>query len=330
MEDKGKTFFGQPLGLLTLFMTEMWERFSYYGMRAILLYYMWFLISTGDLHITRATAASIMAIYASMVYLSGTIGGFVADRIIGARPAVFWGGVLIMLGHIVLTLPFGASALFGSIILIIIGTGFLKPNVSTLVGTLYDEHDRRRDAGFSIFVFGINLGAFIAPLIVGAAQEAAGYHVAFSLAAIGMFIGLLVYYFGGKKTLDPRYLRPTDPLAPEEVKPLLVKVSLAVAGFIAIIVVMNLVGWNSLPAYINLLTIVAIAIPVFYFVWMIASVKVTATERLRVVSYIPLFIAAVLFWAIEEQGSVVLATFAAERVDSSWFPVSWFQSLNPL
>lgn len=93
MEDKGKTFFGQPLGLLTLFMTEMWERFSYYGMRAILLYYMWFLISTGDLHITRATAASIMAIYASMVYLSGTIGGFVADRIIGARPAVFWGGV---------------------------------------------------------------------------------------------------------------------------------------------------------------------------------------------------------------------------------------------
>ena len=330
MEDKGKTFFGQPLGLSTLFMTEMWERFSYYGMRAILLYYMWFLISTGDLHITRATAASIMAIYASMVYLSGTIGGFVADRIIGARPAVFWGGVLIMLGHIVLTLPFGASALFGSIILIIIGTGFLKPNVSTLVGTLYDEHDRRRDAGFSIFVFGINLGAFIAPLIVGAAQEAAGYHVAFSLAAIGMFIGLLVYYFGGKKTLDPHYLRPTDPLAPEEVKPLLVKVSLAVAGFIAIIVVMNLVGWNSLPTYINLLTIVAIAIPVFYFAWMISSVKVTSTEHLRVVSYIPLFIAAVLFWAIEEQGSVVLATFAAERVDSSWFPVSWFQSLNPL
>lgn len=330
MEDKGKTFLGQPLGLLTLFMTEMWERFSYYGMRAILLYYMWYLISTGDLHITRTTAASIMAIYASMVYLSGAIGGFVADRLLGARPSVFWGGVLIMLGHTVLAMPFGASALFGSIILIILGTGFLKPNVSTLVGTMYSENDRRRDAGFSIFVFGINLGAFLAPLAVGAAQEAAGYHVAFSLAAIGMLIGLIVYHFGGLKTLDPQYLKPTDPLKPEEVKPLILKVSLGVVGLIAVIVIMNLIGWNSLPDYINLLTVVAILIPVFYFVWMIASTKVTPTERLRVVSYIPLFIASVLFWAIEEQGSVVLATFAAERVDASWFPVSWFQSLNPL
>ncbi|EHE94904.1 Di-/tripeptide transporter [Streptococcus thermophilus CNCM I-1630] len=134
MEDEGETFFGQPLGLLTIFMTEMRERFSYYGMRAILLYYMWFLISTGDLHITRATAASIMAIYASMVYLSGTIGGFVADRIIGARPAVLWGGVLIMMWTYCALFASGASASFGSIILIIIGTRFSEAKRFNNVG----------------------------------------------------------------------------------------------------------------------------------------------------------------------------------------------------
>ena len=171
-----KKFLGQPRGLQTLFMTEMWERFSYYGMKAILLYYMWHLIATGDLNVTKATAASIMAIYASMVYLSGVVGGFIADRLMGQRRTVFWGGVLIMFGHIALALPFGAPAMFASMVLIVMGTGLLKPNVSSLVGSLYKDGDSARDAGFSIFVFGVNLGSFIAPLLVGWTQEQAGFH----------------------------------------------------------------------------------------------------------------------------------------------------------
>ena len=176
-----KKFLGQPFGLKTLFMTEMWERFSYYGMKAILLYYMWHLISTGDLDITKATAASIMAIYASMVYLSGVVGGFIADRILGQRRTVFWGGVLIMFGHIALALPFGATAMFVSMVLIVLGTGLLKPNVSSMVGSLYDDEgdNSSRDSGFSIFVFGINLGSFISPLLVGWTQENVGFHAGF-------------------------------------------------------------------------------------------------------------------------------------------------------
>ncbi|GAK30072.1 dipeptide/tripeptide permease [Weissella oryzae SG25] len=324
-----KKFLGQPRALSTLFMTEMWERFSYYGMRAILLFYMWHLISIGDLHISRTTAASVMAIYASMVYLSGAVGGYIADRILGARRTVFWGGVLIMLGHIALALPFGASALFSSIGLIIIGTGLLKPNVSSLVGTLYKPNDSSRDAGFSIFVFGINLGAFIAPLLVGATQRAAGYHLAFGLAAIGMFFGLLQYHFGGKRLgEDTNY--PGDPIQAEEIKPLILKIVASLVLFGLVVALMFAMGWNDVASFIRLLTIIAVIIPVSYFVTMITSRKITKAERSHVWAYLPLFLAAVLFWAIEEQGSIVLATFAAERVDTSWFPAAWFQSLNPL
>ncbi|MBJ7617382.1 peptide MFS transporter [Weissella confusa] len=324
-----KKFLGQPRGLQTLFMTEMWERFSYYGMKAILLYYMWHLIATGDLNVTKATAASIMAIYASMVYLSGVVGGFIADRLMGQRRTVFWGGVLIMFGHIALALPFGAPAMFASMVLIVMGTGLLKPNVSSLVGSLYKDGNSARDAGFSIFVFGINLGSFIAPLLVGWTQEQAGFHLAFSLAAIGMFFGLIQFHFGGKH-LSKDSLYAPDPLQPEEVKPLVTKIVLGVVAFALVIVLMVLMGWTQLQNFVNLLTIVAILLPIGYFTLMITSAKVNKEERSRVISYIPLFLAAVLFWAIEEQGSIVLATFAAERVDTSWFSASWFQSLNPL
>lgn len=324
-----KNFLGQPRGLATLFMTEMWERFSYYGMRAILLFYMWHLIAIGDLHVTRATAASIMAIYASMVYLSGAAGGYIADRLLGQRRTVFWGGVLIMLGHIALSLPFGASALFSSIALIIIGTGLLKPNVSSLVGSLYKDNEQGRDAGFSIFVFGINLGAFVAPLLVGWTQTQFGYHIAFGLAAIGMFFGLIQYHFGGKNLHEDTLYAP-DPLQSDEIKPLAIRIGLGAVLLALVIILMYLMGWTNINAFINLLTIIAILLPCAYFVRMLTSPKITREERSHVWAYLPLFLAAVLFWAIEEQGSIVLATFAAERVDTSWFPASWFQSMNPL
>ncbi|CAH1854606.1 peptide MFS transporter [Convivina praedatoris] len=328
-----KTFLGQPWGLRNLFQTEMWERFSYYGMRAILLFYLWHLMDTGQLAIDKPTAASIMAIYASLVYLSSVVGGFVADRFLGEYRTVLIGGVAIMVGHICLSLPAGALGLFGSMIFIIAGTGFLKPNVSSMVGSLYAKDDSRRDAGFSIFVFGINLGAFIAPILVGWTQNRYGFHLAFSLAAIGMFVGLVQLVLGHKNLAQVSDIAP-DPVKPEEVKPLALKISAGVAGAIVVVVLMIVNRMDSITDFINLLTLVSVLLPISYFVWMISSTKVTKIERSRVIAYIPLFIAATLFWAIEEQGSIILATFAADRIDYShtlnFVTPAMFQSLNPL
>lgn len=222
MEQKRDTsFFGQPRGLMTLFFTEMWERFSYYGMRAILLFYMIYAADKGGLGFNEATGAAIMSIYGSMVYLSGIVGGYLSDRVLGPWRTVFYGGVLIMFGHIALAMPFHEVGLFGLIALITLGTGLLKPNVATMVGNLYDANDERRDAGFSIYVFGINLGAFIAPLLVGWFQVHVNFHVAFSLAAIGMFFGLVQYSLDGRKHLKDVSHQAPSPLQPEEITPLM-------------------------------------------------------------------------------------------------------------
>ncbi|AQW21746.1 MFS transporter [Lentilactobacillus curieae] len=327
------SFFGQPRGLSTLFFTEMWERFSYYGMRAILLYYIYFSVSKGGLGFPQSTAASIMAIYGSLVYLSSVIGGFVSDRIWGSRKTVFYGGVLIMLGHIALSLPMGAVALFASIALIVIGTGLLKPNISEMVGGLYTESDLRRDSGFTIFVFGINLGSFVAPILVGKLGMDVNFHLGFSLAAIGMFFGLLQYYLGGKKHLPSSSLYPSDPLEPDDAKKLSVRVGIGVVIFGLVLLLLAFMGALNIDNFISLLSVIAIATPVVYFIMMISSKKVTSTERSRVIAYIPLFIAAAVFWAIEEQGSVVLALFAQDQTNNNLgffnIPAAWYQSLNP-
>src|SRR5699024_237681 len=186
--DRG--FFGQPKGLRTLFLTEFWERFSYYGMRAILLYYMYYAVTKGGLGMDRTTAASVMSIYGSLVYMCSVLGGFISDRLLGARRTVFWGGVLIMLGHIVLSLPIGAPGWCASIALIVSGTGLLKTNVPAMVGGLYSERDPIRVFVFSIYVMRINLGSLFAPQAVYAMNHHFSFHARLSLAAIGMFIGL--------------------------------------------------------------------------------------------------------------------------------------------
>ncbi|PZO94815.1 MAG: peptide ABC transporter permease [Streptococcus pyogenes] len=333
-----KTFFGHPRGLATLFFTEMWERFSYYGMRAILLYYMYYSVSQGGLGMDKTTAASIMAIYGSLVYLSSVIGGFISDRILGSRRTVLYGGILIMFGHIALATPFGQTALFISIGLIIFGTGLLKPNVSEMVGGLYAENDARRDAGFSIFVFGINLGAFIAPALVGYLGQEVNFHLGFSLAAIGMFFGLLQYVIDGKKYLTKDSLRPNDPLSRAEKVTLLKKVGV-ILGLVGLgLIILGVMDMLTIEVIINIFSVIAVAIPIVYFINILSSDKITSVERSRVWSYIPLFIASILFWSIEEQGSVVLALFADEQTRLYLnffgyhlnFPSSYFQSMNPL
>ena len=172
-------FVGHPKGLFTLFFTEFWERFSYYGMRAILIFFMYYELNQGGLGLDRGTANSIMAIYGSLVYMSGIIGGWIADRLLGTRKTIFYGGVLIMIGHLLLALPGGIGMLFTSMAFIVMGTGLLKPNVSSIVGDIYAETDSRRDAGFSIFYMGINMGAFIAPFIVGTIGQKFSFHLGF-------------------------------------------------------------------------------------------------------------------------------------------------------
>lgn len=336
-------FFGQPRGLSTLFFTEMWERFSYYGMRAILLFYMYYAVTAGGLGMSQVTAASIMSIYGSLVYLSTVVGGWLSDRVWGPRRTVFFGGVLIMLGHIVLALPMGVVALYVSIALIVAGTGLLKPNVSDMVGGLYSPEDRRRDAGFSMFVFGINLGSAIAPWLVPWAANGFGvhafgnhlnFHAGFSLAAVGMFFGLIQYYFDGKKYLSEEGLVPNDPIDPKDLRKIIVKIVWGVVALAVVLVIMAVTGTLNIDNVITLITVLAIAIPIYYFVAMLRSPKVTKTERSRVWAYIPLFIAAAIFWGIEESGSVVLALFAQERTVlhiGGWhFAAANFQTLNPV
>ncbi|MBM7704144.1 peptide MFS transporter [Metabacillus iocasae] len=329
-----KGFFGHPKGLFTLFFTEFWERFSYYGMRAILVFYMYYEVSEGGLGLDENTALAIMSIYGSLVYMSGIIGGWLADRIFGTSRAIFYGGILIMLGHIALAIPGNIALFFVSMFLIVIGTGLLKPNVSSVVGDIYSPQDNRRDAGFSIFYMGINLGGFLSPLVVGTVGTKVSFHLGFSIAAVGMLLGLLVFVFTKKKNLGLAGTYVPNPLAPNEKKKVFTQIGAGVAVLAILLAVTIPTGILTLNVFVGLVGILGILIPTLYFTVMYRSPKTTDVERSRLIAYIPLFIASVMFWAIQEQGSTILASYADKRTQLEFAGLSispaWFQSLNPL
>jgi len=213
------SFFGHPRGLSTLFFSEMWERFSYYGMRGFLILYMTAAVTAGGMGLNTATAAAIYGTYTSLVYLMSIPGGWLADRVFGQRKAVLYGGILIACGHFTLAVPLAGSFYVG-LVLIVLGTGLLKPNISAIVGQLYGANDVRRDAGFSIFYMGINLGAFIGPLIAGVLAQRVDWHAGFACAGVGMTFGLIQYVVG-RERLRPAAQRmasipppPAGPRAP--------------------------------------------------------------------------------------------------------------------
>ena len=207
------TFFGHPKGLQTLFFTEMWERMSYYGMRALLVLFMTTSLQTGGLEYTVATATAIYGLYTASVYFMGLPGGWIADRLIGGQKAVWYGGVIIMCGHIVLAIPTTHSFFIG-LILVVLGTGLLKPNITALVGQLYEDGDARRDAGFSLYYMGINIGSLIGYTVTGYLQVNQGWHWAFGAAAVGMAFGLIQY----QKTLSNLNGVASEPIQPLEPK----------------------------------------------------------------------------------------------------------------
>lgn len=332
-EPPKRGFLGHPRGLSTLWFTEFWERVSYYGMRAILLYYMYYSLHDGGLALPQSLASSLMSIYGSLVFMSGVIGGWLADRLLGSRRAILFGAILIMCGHICLSLPNGGVlGLYLSMVFITIGTGLLKPNISKVVGDIYNQDDSRRDAGFSLFYVGVNLGAFIAPLAVGGLKEVGGFHLGFGFAALGMAIALVWYVVGGRIIGDAGKA-PANPLGADRVR-VLTRIGLGLAVVVAALVILAVTGTLSAHLIINVVSVLGLLLPASYFVVMLRSPRTNAVERSRVIAYIPLFIASLFFWMIEEQGSVVLATFADQRTDLHAFGFTiqpaWFQSVNPL
>lgn len=339
-----RTFFGHPWGLSTLFLTETWERFSYYGMRAILLYYMYFAASSGGLGMDQSTAKSVVSVYGAAIYMSGILGGWFADRIIGARQSITWGAVLIMGAHVALSVPGGGrTALFTSMVLLVVGTGLLKPNITKAVGDLYDDKDARRDAGFTLFVMGVQLGAFLAPLVIGVLTSTDAtstdpannqFHLGFGLAAIGMAAGLAQYLIRGNRTLGHIGRTPPSPLEPESRRRVLLTMAGGLAVLVLVIAGLVATGTFSADLVVNAISLLSIVVPVGYFVVMLRSPKVTALERSRVKAFIPLFVAMVVFWFIEEQQAGVFAQYAAQQTDLDAWGVhldpEWAQSINPI
>ncbi|MEN1967171.1 peptide MFS transporter [Lentibacillus sp. N15] len=326
-------FFGHPKGLLTLFSIEFWERFSYYGMRAVLLYYIYYETAHGGLGLDKTTATSIMSIYGALVYMSTIVGGWLADRILGSRATIIYGGILIALGHLALSVPGSVPALFISMALIILGSGILKPNLSNIVGDLYKKEDYRRDAGFSIFYTGANAGALLAPLIVGTIGQTYNFHYGFAIAAIGMVIGLIWYAFSSPKTLGEAGRYVPNPISPEEKKKLSLRFSVGGVVILAALITTILTGLLTINRFINVISILGVVIPTVYFLVMYFSKKTTQIEKSRLLAYIPLFITAMMFWSIQEQGSTIFARIADSQtyLDFGWLHIqsSWFQSINP-
>ena len=307
---------GHPRGLSTLFFTEMWERFSYYGMRAILILYMVASPVAGGLGFDTAKAAGIYGLYTGAVYFTSIPGGFVADRLLGLRRAVLVGGILIALGHYSLAVD-SPTFFYAGLVLIVTGTGLLKPNISSIVGQLYAEGDPRRDAGFSIFYMGINLGAFISPLVCGYLGQRIGWHWGFGAAGVGMSLGLVQYVLGGHRLGRAGLLREGSAGAGI----LWAKLLAAVAGVTALLAVL----WS----YRDFIVLVGVA---GLFTWLVREAR-TPLEKKRTAALIVLFVFATLFWAGFEQAGSSLNLFADQVTRTSllgWsFPSSWFQSVQP-
>ncbi|MEV5198638.1 oligopeptide:H+ symporter [Streptomyces sp. NPDC053720] len=325
-----KTFFGHPRGLATLFMTEMWERFSFYGMRALLPLY---LVSSSGLHMNAATATAIYSIYMAMVYLLAMPGGWFGDRVWGPRKTVTISAAIIMLGHLTLALP-GSGTFFAGLALVALGSGLLKANISTMVGHLYNgPDDARRDGGFTVFYMGINLGAFAAPLIIGTIGEKVNWHLGFAIAAVGMALGLAQFLIGTRH-LSARSSVVPKPLSAEERRTTLRKGLLwliVAVVFYGVLVATDVytLNWALVP-----ITVAGLLIPVAVLVRIKRDRDLSKTEQSKMSGYIWFFVAAAVFWMIYDQGGSTLSLFGESSTTNSLFgvdfPTSWYQSVNPV
>ena len=330
-DDRG--LFGHPRGLPWMLNVEMWERFSYYGMRAILLYFITDTVARGGLGLSETSGQVVIALYGMAVYFLAIPGGIFADRIIGPWLSTLYGGVVIMAGHICLSIPAPALAWTG-IVLVAVGTGFIKPNLSTIVGGLYDDDDPRRDAGFQLFYMSVNLGSLASPLVTGWLREHYGYHAGFFSAAVGMGVALIAFIYGRHKLSAFAFTVP-NPIRPQERRSFILASLLTVVAAAALVSVLNVLTGSLLDAISATMLIIPAGAALGYFVLMFRSPKVTARERTHLRAYIPLWIGAVLFFMISEQAAGKMATFAKDNTDGTIPWLGWaitpetYQSINP-
>jgi POT family proton-dependent oligopeptide transporter len=332
-DSSGKAFFGHPRGLATLFFTEMWERFSFYGMRALLVLFLVDAIARGGLGLDDKTATAIYGLYTAAVYIVALPGGWIADRLIGAQKAVLYGGVLISLGSFGLWLSPNAQMFYLGLIVIILGVGLLKPNISALVADLYPEGGGRRDAGFTLFYMGINLGAFIGPLITAWLAQVYGWRVGFMAAGVGMALGVAQFlatrhHLGGAGAA-PHVPAGTDMGGAWRN----LWIGSAILGVLVALPFLGVVKVSpiALQAY-GIYAIVGMA--ALYFAYLLFFAGLDGVERKRVLVLIVLFLACALFWSGFEQAGSSLNLFAERHTDrvvgAFTLPAGWFQSLNAI
>jgi POT family proton-dependent oligopeptide transporter len=333
-----RSFFGHPRGLGTLFFTEMWERFSYYGMRALLTLFMTTatIEANPGLGFDVATAGAIYGLYTALVYITALPGGWIADNLWGQRKAVWVGGWIIALGHFTMAVP-STFTFFLGLFFIICGTGLLKPNVSTFVGELYPEGGARRDAGFSVYYMGINLGAFFGPLVTGTLGENNNWHWGFGAAGVGMVFGLIQYRAGMKHLGTLGMLKSTE--SPDVLAARARNVYLTLAGVLAAAAAfVYLVYTQTIPVTItqvaqwlgySVLVIVAVY---FVYIWTIGGHTSEENRRMGVIFW--LFILVAIFWSGFEQAGSSLNLFARDLTNRNimgWeMPASFLQSVNAM
>jgi POT family proton-dependent oligopeptide transporter len=326
-------FFGHPKGLQTLFFTEMWERMSYYGMRVLLVLYMTASMQEGGLQLTVAAAGAIYGLYTGSVYFMGLPGGWIADRLIGGQKAIWYGGITIMIGHIILAIPIDGTFFIG-LIFVVLGTGLLKPNISAVVGQLYSIEDNRRDAGYAIYYMGINLGSFIGYIVCGYLSTAYGWHWAFGAAAVGMAIGLIQY----RKTIGNLEGVSAEPV--QHMSETGNRNSRLVIG--AFLVVLAVATWLMNTGTIvfdpiklaESVAIIFTAVFIIYFASIYFLGKLDGREKRGMLALLLVCIASACFWSGFEQAGSTLNLFAQDYTDrmigSFEIPTGWFGSANAL
>ena len=334
LQVSGTEWFGHPRGLSTLFFTELWERFSYYGMRALLVLFMTDMVASGGLGMSVVTATAIYGLYTFGVYAVALPGGWISDRLMGQRKAVLWGGIVIAVGHFTLGVP-TVSAFYAGLILIVLGTGLLKPNVSAMVADLYPEGGARRDAGFSVFYMGINVGALAGPLVCGYLGENINWHLGFSAAGFGMALGVAQYVWGWRHLGDAGRLHAQPEARAKSWRAFLCGVGVTVA----ILVVLGggqTAGLFTL-SFLNVAQATGVIITVLvvlYFAYIFTFGGLDADEAKKVAVIPLLFVAAAVFWSGFEQAGSSMNLFAERLTDRTVFgweaPASWLQSINPL
>lgn len=324
-----RAFFGHPRGLAVLFFTELWERFGFYGMRALLILYL-----TVGLEFEASKAGALYGLYTSLVYLIGLPGGWLADRLLGQQRAVLYGGILLAIGYCSLIIP-GMTAFYIGLLIIIIGTGLLKPNISAIVGKLYTTDDERRDAGFSLFYMGINFGAALGPIICSLLGEWFHWRLGFAAAGVGMTIGVIVYVLGRDTLGDAGRFpnKPADPVVAARGDRRIVFGLIAVAAVIVGVAVLLATGTVTvdIEAASDSFGLVLAVITVVFFAWLFLAGNWTRVERNRLIAIVVLFLAASVFWGAYEQAGSSFNLFAFKDTDrtigSFEFPAGWFQQV---